>query len=298
MTQPLILLIPKSRLGIVLAVLLLVGLAISARSLLGFRTVLPGETLGMDPGSAPWQQLFASVLKASVLEGRVDYDALLEKETDLRRYVAGLETFGPSSVPEAFSTQEASLAYYINAYNALVLLGVVANWPISSVHDVRGPLSPVPGFGFFYGLHFTLDGHRTNLYDLEKDILRARFQDARVHAAINCASGSCPDLAATPYEPGHLEAQLNQATRAFCSQPRHVRVDDEGRVILLSAIFDWFHEDFETHAARKGVGSSALDFIQHFAEPSVAAAVAEGRRRGYEVRFAAYDWQLNEVGRE
>ena len=43
---------------------------------------------------------------------------------------------------------------------------------------------------------------------LEHKILRPEFKEPRVHFAINCASVGCPPLAADPYRPTTLDAQL------------------------------------------------------------------------------------------
>jgi hypothetical protein len=152
---------------------------------------------------------------------------------------------------------------------------VVEHWPIGTVHDVRGPLEPVEGLGFFWAQRFTLDGRSISLYALENRILRARFADARIHAAINCASASCPDLASVAYRPETLERQLDAA-------------------IELSAIFDWFRGDFVQHATREGWGNDVLDFVEFHAAPATRDPIAAARARGAEVRSIDYDWSLNE----
>ena len=224
--------------------------------------------------------------------GRVDYDAVLSEEDDLRRFVATLGIAGPRSTPELFQAEPERLAYYLNAYNALVLFAVLDNWPIESVHDVHGWLDPRKGFGFFYGLQMPLDGEATNLYDLENGVIRG-FKDARIHAAINCASKSCPPLAPFAFEPATLDAQLDQVTQAFCSTAPHVSIDEPSKEIRLSAIFDWYRVDFEEHARRLGKPATALDFIEAFATPEMAAALAEARGVDFEVVFQPYDWMLN-----
>lgn len=223
---------------------------------------------------------------------RVDYEAVRAEETDLRRFVATLAEVGPDSTPGRFQTEPGRLAYYLNAYNALVLFGVVDNWPIRSVHDVRGWLDPRAGFGFFYGLRFPLDGRSINLYDLENGVIRG-FLDARIHAAINCASASCPALAAYAFEPQALDGQLDDVTRAFCSSPTHVRVDETAREIRLSAIFDWYRSDFEEHARRLRRPATLVGFVTAFAAPDVAEAVQRAEDEGFQVVFEPYDWSLN-----
>lgn len=229
-----------------------------------------------------------------VRDDGVDYDAVRKDEAELRRFIATLGTVGPRVTPERFTTEPERLAYYINAYNALVLFAVLDNWPIDTVHDVRGWLDPRAGFGFFYGLRFPLDGGETNLYDLENEVIRG-FLDARIHAAINCASKSCPALMPYAFEPSRLEEQLDEVTQAFCSSPPHVRVDLEAQEIQLSAIFDWYKPDFEEHARRLGATATILDFIMAFATPDVAAEVERARSAGFEVVFQPYDWALNRL---
>ena len=229
-----------------------------------------------------------------VRPGGVDYDAVRAEEDDLRRFVATLGEIGPRVTPERFTTEPERLAYYINAYNALVLFAVVDNWPINTVHDVRGWLDPRAGFGFFYGLRFPLDGGAVNLYDLENDVIRG-FVDARIHAAINCASKSCPALAPYAFEPAQLDDQLDAVTRDFCSNPPHVWVDDEAEEIRLSAIFEWYQPDFEEHARRLGRPATIVDFILAFAAPEVAARVERAQRADFEVVFQPYDWALNRL---
>ena len=41
-----------------------------------------------------------------------------------------------------------------------------------------------------------MGGRKYTLNDIEHEILRKRFKEPRIHFAINCASKSCPDLAA------------------------------------------------------------------------------------------------------
>lgn len=224
----------------------------------------------------------------------VDYAAVLEDEGDLRRFVATLASTGPRSAPGRFSTEPEQLAYYLNAYNALTLFGVVDNWPMQSVHDVRGWLDPRAGFGFFYGLHFPLDGGEINLYELENAVIR-RYLDARIHAAINCASKSCPALAPYAFEPSTLDEQLDVVTQSFCSNAPHVVIDEDAQQIRLSAIFDWYKADFEEHARRLGRPATIEDFIAAFADSRTADALERARKAEFEVVFEPYDWALNQL---
>ena len=169
---------------------------------------------------------------------------------------------------------------------------MVSHWPIESVQDVRRFVEPAGGFTFFYGLHFRLDGGTTSLADLENDLIRAQG-DARIHAAINCASRSCPSLQARPFEAATLNEQLEEVTRAFCNDTRHVRLDSEARTVQLSRIFDWFGSDFEQHAQRLDRPPDVLAFVEAFAEPELELQLGRARQEGWEREFVDYDWSLN-----
>lgn len=259
---------------------------------LGLRSVVVDAEPFSAPDSGFDYDWWSDALGRWVGATGVDYDAVRSDEPDLRRFVATLGVVGPRTTPERFTTEPERLAYYINAYNALVLLAVVDNWPIATVHEVRGWLDPRAGFGFFYGLRFPLDGDSTNLYDLENEVIRG-FVDARIHAAINCASKSCPALMPYAFEPLRLDDQLDVVTRGFCSHAPHVAVDDEAKEIQLSAIFEWYRADFEEHARRLGRPATILGFILAFADPPMAAEVERAQSEGFEVVFQPYDWSLN-----
>ncbi len=261
---------------------------------LGLRTI----SVRSEPFELPRERFdydwWNAALGRWVRSDAVDYAAVRADQGDLRRFVATLEAVGPETTPERFATEPERLAYYLNAYNALVLFAVVESWPIDSVQDVRGWLDPRAGFGFFYGLQLPLDGGATNLYDLENEVIRG-FVDARIHAAINCASKSCPALQPHAFDPARLDAQLDAVTRDFCSRAPHVGVDDVAHEIQLSAIFDWYRSDFEEHARRLGRPATIVDFILGFAAPEVAAELERARNAGYDVAFQPYDWALNDL---
>ena len=275
---------------LVSVVVAVVGGAVVFRHFLGFETVKADATGETKLDYTFWN----NALGRWVIDGKVDYDRLLSEKKDLEVFAAMLASTGPLTAPQDFANDDGKLAYYINAYNAFTLLGVVSHWPIDSVQDVRGRIEPKAGFGFFYGLRFLLDGRKLNLYNFEHRIIRG-FGDARIHAAINCASVSCPALQPFAYTPEALDEQLDLVTREFCSSPQHIRVDDAKRRVVLSAIFDWYRMDFEEHARRLGVKPSVEGFMIHFADDDTRAALERAFNDGYAIEYAAYDWRLNRL---
>ena len=228
-------------------------------------------------------------------DGRVDYRAASRDWSDLERYLAAVAAQSPDTHPELFPTQGDRLAYWINAYNAWILRTVLEYYPIESVRDVRKPRALLLGglARFFVGQKVTLGGDRMSFYHLENGIVRERFAEPRIHFALNCASRSCPQLPAEAFDPMSLERQLDRETRLFVGAERNVRVDLRAREVWLSAIFDWYENDFTSwlagaHPERPATLSS---YVALHAEGPLAEALAECD--DCDVRFFEYDWGLN-----
>ncbi|MBL8605434.1 MAG: DUF547 domain-containing protein [Myxococcales bacterium] len=245
-------------------------------ALLGVRVTTPAAPV---PDREP---VLAEVLSAVVVGDRVAYRAF----TPTRRATleAWLRWHGVSRVAPSRAAAEARA---LNAYNAWVLFTALDGPPAASIRERRGAVEPRPGFGAFWGRWFRYDGRLTNLYRLEHETLRRGFGDARIHAAINCASRGCPSLSAEPFEAARLEAQLDAAARRFVNDPRHVTVDRVARRVTLSQLFQWYEGDFLAEAP------SVLRWCMRYAEAPLAAALARAEAEGYAREMRPYDWRLN-----
>jgi hypothetical protein len=241
---------------------------------------------------------YAPVLRSVVdAGGRVDYGALRAHPEALERYYFLLSKYSPDSHPEFFPTEADRKAYWLNAYNAVVLKTVIAHDPVSSVTDIRPwfPLSLLPGkSGFFLFQKVTLGGKTTNLCFLKNRVIRKRFGDPRVHFALSSASLGGPRLPRKPFVAALLDEQLDEAARAFVAEERNVKVDDAARVVYLSSIFDWYRGDFITWYENRFPGKqpTLLRYVALYASDEQAKALE--RAAAYEVRFRAYDWRLDD----
>ena len=161
--------------------------------------------------------------------GRVAYRRLGEDPSTLNSYLAALETDDPSALSE-----HEQVAFWINAYNARVLRGVLDG------HRAEGYLGRKR---FFTWYTFRLAKQDFTLDRIEHEILRKRFNEPRIHFALVCASTSCPKLRREAYVGARLDAQLEEQTKAFLTDSSRNRIGDI-RTIEISRIFDWFQEDF------------------------------------------------------
>ncbi len=213
-----------------------------------------------------------AALKGAVKGGRVDYGALAG-DPRVAEFVGRLASFDPASL----AARDARLVFWLNAYNALAISGVLKHYPgIKSVSDVA------PDFGFFKAKTFTVGGKSLSLNDIENDIVRKQFGDARIHAALNCASVSCPPLRAEAFRVDALEKQLEEQMRGFVRDASRNRITAATGEVQLSSIFDWYKDDF------KGVGT----FVARYLDPPEAAAVQAAEKAGA-LKFLPYDWSLN-----
>ncbi|MEM6377537.1 MAG: DUF547 domain-containing protein, partial [Bacteroidota bacterium] len=163
-------------------------------------------------------------------------------------------------------------AFYINAYNLLVIEGAASNYPLKSVLDIGG---------FFDAKKKTVAGKKMTLNQLEKDRLLKVYKDARFHFVLVCGAIGCPPITNFAYRPETLEQQLATQTRKALNDPSFIRVDNSAKTVKLSQIFEWYPGDFG------GSKSSAIEFINRYRNTAIPS--------DYKISFYTYDWTVNAI---
>jgi hypothetical protein len=237
------------------------------------------------PDRAPEAAYEAMLAEVVTEDGYVDYDALEAGREPLDKFVAWLAT---DQAIRGRPTGDKH-ALYLNAYNALVLFQVLERGRPASVLDVEGVL-PVRGSGFFYETQFQIEDDWLSLAEIENERIRWMELDHRDHAALNCASMSCPPLRAELYVRERLEQQLRDQMRRWIDDERRgVRI--EGNEAVFSPIFDWYARDFEFFTA----GKDPCEMASYFADRKKADKLLELSERGCPRRYFTYDWSLNDA---
>jgi hypothetical protein len=260
--------------------------------LLAFSPALGGAGFAYDD--------YAAVLSEYVdEEGLVDYAGLSKNRGNLDAFATALANLDGTSY-ERWNERE-KVAFWINVYNGLTLQLIVDHYPIEpsmikSVVFPKNSIMQIPGA--WKKVTFEVMGERKTLDSIEHEILRAGFDEPRIHMALVCAALSCPILRNEPYVAQRLDEQLNDQARMFLANEKKFRIDREGGVVKLSKIFDWFAEDF---VDRYGTGdpsgkrSEKTQAVLNFIRGYVNAADAEYLTSGdYKVKHLKYDWTLNE----
>ena len=228
-------------------------------------------------------------LKTYVSElGEVDYRALKANRNDLDDYVRSLGAASPASRPDLFPSRAHELAYWMNAYNAFVIRGVIDHYPIKSVRDA-GVL-----YGFFWRDDYLAGGVKISLFHLENEVIRKKYREPRIHFGIVCAAVSCPLLSRAAFTAENLETQLEQLTRRFINERRNLMIDPVANTAALSKIFDWYTKDFEAPVAPGEPQGTLIEYVRRHANDDNRRALDALRRP--KITFSDYDWSLNEPG--
>lgn len=230
---------------------------------------------------------FAEVLSTYVDEqGLVDYDTLQANRAQLDAYNTSVQLLDPAAY-EGWDDSE-QIAFLINAYNSITLKSIIDESPIKdSIKDITGV--------WRFKKHGILRDEQT-LNNIEHDILRENFTEPRIHAALVCAAISCPYLRQEPFTGADLDAQLDDQSRIFISRPEAFEIDRENNEVRLSAIFDWFGEDwvpgFGTDEGFAGNENerAVLNFISGYVSDADSEYLRAG---GYTVSYNDYNWDLN-----
>ena len=212
--------------------------------------------------------------------GRVDYARWKRTSGDLHALDAYLKRLSTASRQQP-ATREAELAYWINAYNAVTVRGILREHPTSSIRNHTAKLF---GYNIWKDLQLVVDGAGVSLDAIEHEILR-KMGEPRIHFAIVCAAKSCPRLLNEAYGGEQLDEQLAKNGRHFFGQAGNFRLDPSRRTIELSSILKWFGEDF---------GSRTEDQLRAIAPYLPTAEAQRAALSGeYSVSYLSYDWSLN-----
>jgi hypothetical protein len=237
-----------------------------------------GSQVSMDRiDHAAWDALLRKYVDQ---DGMVNYQALQASAGDMQALDGYLTTLSAGTT-RVRASGDAELAFWINAYNAVTVRGILREYPTTSI---RNHTAKFFGYNIWKDLQLYVGGQPYSLEQIEHEILRKKGEP-RIHFAIVCASIGCPRLLNEAYVADRVQQQLDTNARDFFSRPQNFRYDQSGRRFYLSSIMSWFGEDF---------GSDQAAQLRKIASwlPDEASRQAASQN-AVSVSFLDYDWNLN-----
>lgn len=220
---------------------------------------VPVATLAA-PSHSSWNTLLTQFVTSS---GKVNYKGLKAKQKELEAY---LKLLADNPVQTSWSRNE-KMAYWINAYNAFTVKLILDNYPLSSITDLSG--------GKVWDKKWIQLGGKTySLNNIEHDILRPQYKDARIHFAVNCAAMSCPPLLNRAWTASNLNTNLDRQAKRFINNSQYNQVSADK--VVISKIFEWYAVDF----------GDIVTYLKKYSTTSINAKA--------QVSYKNYNWALNQ----
>ena len=243
---------------------------------------------------------FAEALKINVDDtGMVNYRKLKAEPQKLRAFIIEMGNLERKEYDKW--DDNAKIAFWLNAYNALTLKAIIDNYPIKSSF-FKSRIYPKNSIrqiaGVWDKIYFKVMGQNLTLGHIEHKILRVKFDEPGIHMAMVCAAFGCPSLRNEPYTGDKLQEQLDDQTSRFLANPAKFKIARADNRIYLSPIFKWFAVDFiKKYGPKKSLGrhnkelSAVLNFIASYLDKAQKDYVLTGK---FKIKYLKYDWSLNE----
>ncbi len=206
-------------------------------------------------------------LKKYVANGKVHYKQVNQNFKEIEKLYNDIGTMNLTGAGD-----QTKKAFYINAYNLVVIYQVSKFYPLKS---------PLDRSGFFDRVKHNIAGESITLNALEIKKIVLQYKDPRIHFALACAAKSCPPLASFVYSPDQLDNQLDIRTKLSINNSEWLKINSSGKSVSLSKIFDWYKKDFTMNGE-----NTVLEFINKYRKSPIPSSYAVG--------YYEYDWGLNE----
>lgn len=175
--------------------------------------------------------IFDALLKKYVgVGGKVDYKGFIKERKKLDGYVEELASVQNIHL---FPYTE-RLAFWINLYNAATIQLICDHYPVKSIRDIEGGKPWDKRFIKVQNTFYTLN-------EIEHQILRKTYGEPRIHFVVNCAAVSCPPLDQRAITAKNVYTVMEARTKSFINGSENQLSE---KALTLSAIFDWYRDDF------------------------------------------------------
>jgi hypothetical protein len=244
------------------------------------------------PGAELLHRPLDQILDTNVRDGLVYYRALKGTRGRLDRYVASLNV--SDAVYKGWS-KEQQMAFWVNAYNAFVLVTVINHYPL------RGTIRQIPGA--FDKVTWRAAGRAVTLDQIEKTIL-PEFKEPRLYLALGRGGVGSGRLRSEAYTAERLPKQLDDVRAGFVDNRHMYQLDRLTGTLSVTPIVSWREADFvaaydrpEDPALKNMQQRSPVErAIVAFVWPHLLRSEREYiEKNEFKVAFLEMDWRLNDL---
>jgi hypothetical protein len=246
-------------------------------------------------GDSARRKTFDQLLDLYVRNGDVYYRALRSDRAKLDGYINLLTT---ASVAKA--SRQDQIAFWLNAYNALVLRTVIDHYPIqarSSQYPAKS-IRQIPGA--FERLPHRVAGRTLTLDQIEREVL-PEFRDPRVYFALGRGAAGSGRLRSEAFLPARIEEQLADVASECVTRAQCLRIDRETGKVNASSIFSWRESEFTAafgaaappvFASRGPIERAIIAFVM----PKLLPIEKEMLEKNtFQFVYTPFDWTLNDL---
>jgi hypothetical protein len=251
--------------------------------------------LAQESSEAARTKTFDSLLDLYVRNGDVYYRAIRSERAKLDSYVNQLAT---ASIDKL--SRDEQLAFWLNAYDALVLRTVADHYPIQG-RSAEYPAKSIRQIsGAFERLPHRVAGRTVTLDQIEQTILPT-FRDPRVYFAIGRGAAGSGRLRSEAFTGARLEEQLADVAAECVTRAQCIAIDRESGKVSASSIFSWREKEFAAAYADKAPPAfSARSPIERaviaFVLPKLTGTEKEFLAKNtFQVTYSPFDWTLNDL---
>jgi hypothetical protein len=241
------------------------------------------------------RKTFDQLLDLYVRNGDVYYRALKADRSKLDGYINLIATASVDKRP-----REEQLAFWLNAYNALVLRTVIDHYPIQGRSPEYPPKSIRQIPGAFERVQHRAAGRALTLDQIEKEVL-PEFHDPRVYFALGRGAVGSGRLRSEAFVAARIEEQLSDVAAECVSRNQCVQIDSASSKVGASAIFSWRDPEFSAAYADKAPAAVAnrspieraiIAFVYPRLLNAEKALIATNT---FQVVYPPFDWTLNDL---
>jgi Protein of unknown function, DUF547 len=250
------------------------------------------------PDLEPLHVPFDALLDLHVRDGLVYYRALQADRGRLNRYISSLNAPAIASGYPKWSDDQKK-AFWLNAYNALVMQTVIGHYPIRGTAKgyPANSIRQIPG-AFEKTTHLVA-GKLVTLDQIETSAL-AEFNDPRVYLALGRGAVGSGRLRSEAFSTKTVDKQLEQTKAQFAATPRWSKVDALAGKVSISPILSWraaafikeYADDSFDLPKREPIELAVIGFLR----PHLRAPEEEFiKKNTFQLTYEPFDWRLNDL---